>query len=84
MSFLSCSACVRALPCRRKEDAALRCKHILIMAACDVVHRHPFDTVKVRLQTQSSTNPLYCALHRPTLALAHGPVNQESPVSGHV
>lgn len=23
---------------------------------------HPFDTVKVRLQTQSSINPIYCAL----------------------
>ena len=21
---------------------------------------HPFDTTKVRLQTQSSTNPIYC------------------------
>ena len=23
---------------------------------------HPFDTAKVRLQTQSSTNPIYCEL----------------------
>ena len=24
---------------------------------------HPFDTAKVRLQTQSSTNPIYCRSH---------------------
>jgi len=26
---------------------------------CTVISGHPFDTIKVRLQTQSSTNPLY-------------------------
>ena len=29
---------------------------------------HPFDTAKVRLQTQSSTNPIYCELLLPPFA----------------
>lgn len=33
---------------------------------------HPFDTLKVRLQTQSQTKPLYCESNRHALPLLDG------------